>query len=157
MSTAQPAGRSPREVLERYHRAMLALSADDLADLYDVDAVHELPFRFPGMPERHLGREAVRAGYRAAWERSPARPAALRDVTVHDTADPEVVIAEQTVVGAVTGSGAPFAFPSVLVIRVRDGLITHVRDYMDGLGVARSLGRLPALAAPLQDAPAASR
>ncbi|MEU2780190.1 hypothetical protein ABZ646_47280, partial [Streptomyces sp. NPDC007162] len=58
----------PREVLARYQRAMLDKSADDLADLYAVDAMHEFPFLFPGMPERYQGREEVRAGYRAAWD-----------------------------------------------------------------------------------------
>ena len=33
----------------------------------------------------------------------------------------------------------------VLVLRVRDGKIIHVRDYMDGLGVAHATGRLPAV------------
>ncbi len=150
MSAAQPADRSPHEVLERYHQAMLAMSADDLADLYEVDAVHELPFLFPGMPACLKGREEVRATYRAAWEHSTARASALRDVTVHTTSDPEVVIAEQTVVGTVTGSGEPFAFSNVLVIRVRGGLITQVRDYMDGLRIAHSLGRLPAVTAILE-------
>jgi len=149
MPTAQSAARSPHEVLGSYHRAMLTMSADDLADLYAVDAVHEMPFLFPGMPTCLKGREEVRAGFRAAWEHSPARAGALRDVTVHATGDPEVVVAEQTVVGTVAGSGTPFAFPNVLVIRVRDGLITRVRDYMDGLRIAHALDRLPATAALL--------
>jgi hypothetical protein len=32
---------------------MLHLSADDLADLYAVHAVHEFPFLVPGRPERY--------------------------------------------------------------------------------------------------------
>ncbi|MDQ0681224.1 putative Zn-dependent protease with MMP-like domain [Streptomyces achromogenes] len=43
----------PREVLARYQQAMLDKCADDLADRYAVDAVHEFPFFFPGMPERY--------------------------------------------------------------------------------------------------------
>jgi ketosteroid isomerase-like protein len=68
---------------------------------------------------------------------------------VHRTSDPEVVVAEQVVSGIVAGTGEPFAFPGLLVLRVRDGLITHVRDYMDGLGVAHALGRLTAVAAAM--------
>jgi ketosteroid isomerase-like protein len=141
----------PREVLARYQRAMLDWSADDLADLYAVDAVHEFPFLFPGMPERYQGREEVRAGYRAAWGASPARPREIRDVVVHDSTDPEVIAVEQVVTGTVTTTGRAFSIPGLLVIRVRGGLITHVRDYMDGLGVAHAMGRLPAVVAGLSE------
>ncbi len=40
----------PRDALARFHRAMLDLSADDLADLFAVDAVYEFPFLTPGRP-----------------------------------------------------------------------------------------------------------
>lgn len=126
-------------------------SADDLADLYAPDAVHELPFLFPGMPARYRGREEVRAGYRAAWGASPARPQEICDVVVHESTDPEVLTVEQTVAGTGTTGGRPFRFPGVLVMRVRDGRIVHVRDYMDGLGVARAMGRLTAVTAALAD------
>jgi len=146
-----PGNPDPRDVLVRYQEAMLDWSADDLADLYAVDAVHEFPFLFPGMPERYQGREEVRAGYRAAWGTSPARPTEIRDVVVHDSTDPEVITVEQVVTGTVTTTGRPFSFPGLLVIRVRDGLIVHVRDYMDGLRVAHTMGRLPAVATSLGD------
>ncbi|MFR9793811.1 nuclear transport factor 2 family protein [Streptomyces sp. MB22_4] len=139
----------PREVLARYQRAMLDKSADDLADLYAVDAVHEFPFLFPGMPERYQGREEVRAGYRAAWDASPAQPQEIREVVVHENTDPEVIVVEQVVSGTVTTTGRPFSFPGLLVIRVRNSRIVHVRDYMDGLGVAHAMGRLTAVAASL--------
>ncbi|MDX3457719.1 nuclear transport factor 2 family protein [Streptomyces sp. ME02-8801-2C] len=139
----------PRDVLARYQRAMLDGSADDLADLYAVDAVHEFPFLFPGMPERYRGREEVRAGYRAAWGASPARPREITEVVVHDGADPEVITVEQVVTGIVTTTGRPFSFPGLLVIRVRDGRIVHVRDYMDGLRVAHTMDRLQASATSL--------
>ncbi|MFI0715123.1 YybH family protein [Streptomyces inhibens] len=67
MSRTTLAALSAREILDRFHRAMLDKSADDLADLYAPDAVHEFPFLFPSVPERYEGREEVRAGYRAAW------------------------------------------------------------------------------------------
>ncbi|MEU9111376.1 nuclear transport factor 2 family protein [Streptomyces sp. NPDC048483] len=141
----------PREVLARYQRAMLDKSADDLADLYAVDAVHEFPFLFPGMPECYQGREEVRAGYRAAWDASPAQPQEIREVVVHENTDPEVIVVEQVVSGTMTTTGRPFSFPGLLVIRVRNSQIVHVRDYMDGLGVAHAMGRLTAVAASLSD------
>ncbi|MEV6741856.1 nuclear transport factor 2 family protein [Streptomyces sp. NPDC051104] len=149
MPPAAPAALGPRDVLARYRRAMVDKSADDLADLYSVDAVHEFPFLFPGMPARYQGREEVRAGYRAAWGASPAQPQQIREVAVHESTDPEVITVEQIVTGTVATTGEPFAFPGLLVMRVRNGLIVHVRDYMDGLAVAHAMGRLPAVAAML--------
>jgi uncharacterized protein len=140
---------APRAILRRYQQALVDKSADDLADLYAADAVHELPFLFPGMPDRLEGREQVRAAYRAAWAASDARPQAVREVAVHSSEDGNVLIAEQVVSGILPSAGRPFEFPGVLVLRVRDGKITHVRDYMDGLGVAHAMGRLPAVAAAL--------
>ncbi|MGW5200463.1 nuclear transport factor 2 family protein [Streptomyces spiralis] len=91
MSSSPPAGPGPRGVLARYRRAMLDKSAADLADLYAVDAVHEFPFRFPGLPARYQGREEVHAGYRALWGASPARPETVHEVAVHESTDSEVI------------------------------------------------------------------
>jgi ketosteroid isomerase-like protein len=138
-------------VLRRYQQAMLDQSADDLADLYATDALHELPFLFPGMPPRYEGREEVRAAYRAAWSGSFARPGEVRVVAIHQTEDPEVIVAEQVVAGTNASTGERFEFPGVLVLRVRDGYIIEVRDYMDGLAVARAMHRLPAVVEALTD------
>ncbi|MBP0459758.1 nuclear transport factor 2 family protein [Streptomyces montanisoli] len=151
MSHTTPAPSGPREILARYRQAMLAKSADDLADLYEADAVHEFPFLFPGMPARYQGREEVRAGYRAIWGASPARPQEIREVAVHPSTDPEVITVEQVVTGTVGTTGRPFSLPGLLVMRVRDGRIVHVRDYMDGLRMAQAMGRLPEVAAGLGD------
>ncbi|MFJ6214845.1 nuclear transport factor 2 family protein [Streptomyces sp. NPDC092296] len=151
MPDTTSASPGPREVLARYQRAMLDKSADDLADLYAVDAVHESPFLFPGMPACYQGREEVRSGYRAAWGTSPAQPQEIREVGVHESIDSEVITVEQVVTGIVTTTGESFSFPSLLVIRVRNGRIVHVRDYVDGLGVAHAMGRLAAVVAGLSD------
>jgi uncharacterized protein len=73
----------------------------------------------------------------------------VREVAVHSCEDGGVLIAEQVVSETLPSTGMPFEFPGVLVLRVRDGEIIHVRDYMDGLGVAHAMGRLPAVAAAL--------
>ncbi|MEV5508945.1 nuclear transport factor 2 family protein [Streptomyces orinoci] len=140
---------SPRDVLAAYHRAMLAWSADDLADLYAPDAVHEFPFLTPGWPERYEGREAVREGYRAAWGASPVRLRDIRDVVVFDGADPEVVVGQWKATATHADGGQPVEITGLLILRVRDGLITHALDYMDTLGTFHALGRLPALLAAL--------
>lgn len=139
----------PRKVLSRYHRTMLDLSAGDLADLYAPDAVHEFPFLAPGRPARYHGREEVRPGYRAAWGTSPVRLEEVRDVAVYDTADPEVIVGEWAATGTVSITGRSFAASGLLILRVRDGLIVHARDYMDALGTYHAMDRLPEVVAGL--------
>lgn len=128
--------RTPREALASYHRAMLDKSADALADLYAADAVHEFPFTAPGFPPCYEGREAVRTGYRAVWGASPVRIDEVRTVSAYETDDPEVIVAEHVVAGRLPATGTAFTIPGLLVLRVRDGLITHVRDYMDTAALA---------------------
>jgi ketosteroid isomerase-like protein len=129
---------------------MLDLSADALADLYAVDAVHEFPLFAPGRPPRYLGREEIRAGYGAAWAATPARVDEIRNVVVHETADPDLIVAEQEIAATMTTTGRAFTLGCCLVMRSRNGLLVHVRDYMDALGAAVALDRLPALAASLE-------
>ncbi|MFI0942588.1 nuclear transport factor 2 family protein [Streptomyces sp. NPDC021020] len=135
MPNAEAAARSPYDVLDRYYQAMLDKSADDLADLYAADALHEFPFATPGFPPSLEGREAVRAGYRASWGASPVQVAEIRRTAVHQTTDPEVIVAEQVVVGTIPATGATFGVPGLLVLRVHDGQISHVRDYIDTSGL----------------------
>ncbi|WP_329595679.1 nuclear transport factor 2 family protein (plasmid) [Streptomyces sp. NBC_01005] len=135
-----PAVRTPREVLNRYYQAMLEKSADDLADLYALDAVHEFPFTSTGFPPRYEGREAVRAGYRAAWGASPVQVQEVRKVAAYETADPEVIIAEHVVVGTLPTGHTDFTVPGLLILHVHSGLITRARDYMDSLGVPSARG-----------------
>ncbi|MFE7853318.1 nuclear transport factor 2 family protein [Streptomyces sp. NPDC057403] len=130
-----PAGRTPAEVLSCYYQAMLDKAADELADLYAIEGVHEFPFTPPGFPARFEGREAVRAGYRAIWGASSAEVQEVRRIAAYETTDPEVIIAEHVVVGRVLPKGPAFTVPGLLILRVRDGAITRVRDYMDGSGV----------------------
>ncbi|HEX3296582.1 MAG TPA: nuclear transport factor 2 family protein [Nocardioides sp.] len=149
-SARSPHSRSPLDVLRRYQRAMVHQDANELADLYAPDAVHELPFLFPGMPARYEGREQLRAAYGAAWDASPARPQEVQTIAVHRCEDPEVLVIEQVVVGVNAATGERFELPSVLVLHVHRGRITHVRDYMDGLAVARAMHRLPAVVKALE-------
>ncbi|MZG20208.1 nuclear transport factor 2 family protein [Streptomyces sp. SID5914] len=102
--------------------------------------MHEFPFTAPGFPGHFEGREAVRSGYRAAWGASPARVAEVREVAVHETARPGVIVAEHVVVGEMPPARTGFTVPGLLVLHVRDGLIARARDYMDGFGVAAARG-----------------
>lgn len=123
---------SIEEIVTGYHAAMLHKSADELADLYAEDGLHEFPFG--GLPPFE-GREAVRAGYRAMWGAAPFEAREVRRVALHRTEDPEVVVVEQD--AHVTAGGQLVTVPGLLVLRIRDGRITHARDYMDTSAIAR--------------------
>jgi len=135
----------PREVLERFQRAAIDRDLTSFVDLYAADAVHEFPFTRPGVPSRLQGREEIGAFTQASWETSPLRYAAYRNVVVHQTADPEVIVVEQEVAGTVATTGSAFTLTNIVVLTVRDGRIVHLRDYVNVLAVAEAMGReLPA-------------
>lgn len=75
----------------------------------------------------------------------------IHNVVVHETTDPEVIIAEQDFDLTAPTTGRRFTSSFLLVMRVRDGLIVHIRDYADALRTAWGLDRLPALVASLGD------
>ena len=72
-----------------------------------------------------------------------------RNVTVHQTRNPEVVIAEWDYDGLITTTGRSFQVSNIQVSTVRDGQIVASRDYHNHLVLAEVLGQLPALLAAL--------
>jgi hypothetical protein len=68
---------------------------------------------------------------------------------VHETADPEVIVAEFDYVGHVATTDTTFRVANIQVLRIRDGLIVESRDYHDHLAFAHALGHLPQLAATM--------
>lgn len=123
-------------IVERYQRAMCRKSADELAALYAVDAVHEIPFQVPGFPPRFEGREEIRAGYAARWGATPVVIERVETTALHESDGQGTVVVEQVAHGRARLDGPAFSVPSVLVLRIRDGVIVWCRDYMDGLAVA---------------------
>jgi uncharacterized protein len=71
-------------------------------------------------------------------------------IVVHETADPEVIVAEFEYQGTVLATGKAFAVPCVFVLRIRDGLIVESRDYIDHVAFAQARGTLDALLASLR-------
>jgi ketosteroid isomerase-like protein len=108
--------------------------------------VVEYPFALPA-PARLDGREAIRR-YFAAVARMPLELQA-RNITVHETGDPEVIVAEWDYDGLVTTTGRSFQVANIQASRIRDGQIVASRDYHNHLMLAEVLGRLPSLLAAL--------
>jgi ketosteroid isomerase-like protein len=133
--------RSPRELLALYQAAMLRFSADDLSDLYTEDAVHEYGFVTPGHEPSYTGRAQIRQAYARAWASPSVELDAIRDLAVHDTSDPAVIVDEWRATGR-TRDGSPIELAGVLVLEARRGMLVRVRDYMDVFGLASQTGRL---------------
>jgi ketosteroid isomerase-like protein len=137
---------TPAEVFTRLVNGVCDQRWEDLPGLYAprTHVVHPLdPFRSPPLRTAGELREHFRGGAKALGG-VRFTPAA---VTVHQTADPEVIIGEFEYRGVVPATGEPFVIPNVFVIRVRDGQIIESRDYADHVEIARVLDQLDQLTA----------
>jgi ketosteroid isomerase-like protein len=144
--------RSPREVVEQVRRMVAGEGVRFAADLFAADGVMRYPFAPPGMPTELVGRDAIAAYFGAAADRRSMFEIEGVEAIVHETADPEVVIAEIEHHGHSHATGGPYRFRALGVIRVRDGEIVSYDDYMDPIAMARLLGRTPDLVAALSAA-----
>lgn len=126
MPPATPAG-----VLARRRQLTLTGDADGLADLYTPDAVMEFCFHGPpGTPVRIEGREAIRE-YSRQMTALPLRIEDYEVAELHQTQDPELVIAEMRARATVTTTGRLITATSVQVLRIQDGHIALFRDFAD--------------------------
>ncbi|NUR72315.1 MAG: SnoaL-like domain-containing protein [Hamadaea sp.] len=127
---------TPTEVFHRLVHAVCDERWDDAIALY-ADRTH-VSHPFAEDPGPMLSQEELRhhftppPGWVSPIRRQPA------DILVHETADPEVIVAEFAYRGVNVASGQPFAIPCVFVMRVRDGLIVESRDYIDHVRSARA-------------------
>ncbi|MCI2419057.1 nuclear transport factor 2 family protein [Saccharopolyspora sp. K220] len=133
---------TPTEVFEKLVHGVTHRQVEDLPNLYATDAVVDHPMDPLGGPTLR-GREQLAAHFRAGLTRT-AQDFQARNVVVHQTTDPEVVVAEFEYHGT-AHDGTPFAVPCVFVLRVRDGQIVASRDYVDHFAFARARGDLDAL------------
>ncbi|WP_007513992.1 nuclear transport factor 2 family protein [Pseudofrankia saprophytica] len=149
VSPSASAEMTPREAFARFQEALLGNAPERADELYAEDVIIELPFARPGMPSRFEGR-AVFGAFAAAGRASlPVRFEGFRNVVIHDTADPQVIIVEYDLAGTITTINRQASASFVLVLRVRDGRIVHLREYQNVLGMAVALGQLPALLASI--------
>jgi len=139
---------SPRQTVERFLKAVVSPAPGDMADCYSDQVVIEMPFASGLAPERiETTREEIRQRFTAGG--AARRYTGLRDVHIHETADPDVVVLEYTLDGKRVSDGEAFPMTFVMVLTFRDGLIAHSRDYSNPIAGARALGRLSELTATL--------
>jgi uncharacterized protein len=127
-----------REVVEQVLRAGREMDIEGFVALMAPDGHIEWPYRPPGVPARLRGRAEIRrhltaaAGFVTFGE--------FRNVVVHQTTDPEVIIVEYDAAGTVVATGAPFEQTVIAVFRVRDGRVLSYRDYINPLPLIQARG-----------------
>ena len=119
---------TPAEVVQRRRQVMLDHDADGFAGLFAPDAVIEMPTAGPGAPQRVQGQAIIEEFARRAVTGMHIDD--FETVAVHETADPEVVIAETVTRATVVATGQSFTTSSIQVFRVRDGRIVLFRTYV---------------------------
>ncbi|WP_329248380.1 nuclear transport factor 2 family protein [Actinoallomurus sp. NBC_01490] len=136
----------PREIFEQMQRHWLE-PAGRFGDLLADDAIVETPFAPPGSPTRVEGREEWLRRTEPERANFPVRFEEVRNVVVHETADPEVIVVEYELAGVIPATGYRGSESFIGVLRVREGKVVHWREYQNTLAIAAVLGRLPDLAA----------
>jgi ketosteroid isomerase-like protein len=135
----------PRDLVQQGLDLLLEHDMAGFAGLWTEDGVLEFPFAGPGYPKRVEGRDAIREYLRDYPNLLDIREVVTK--TVHETADPAVVVVELTVAGVVVASQKPYELSYVAVITVEDGEIRHYRDYWSPLAAAEVLGGVDELTA----------
>ncbi len=149
MAPTVAADTSPRATLAQMLTLLREKDLNALADLYAEDGVHELSFAPPAAPRRLEGREQVRAYFTGALTRVAVEFREFEEVAVHDTADPDVIVAEYDAHGVVPATGREFTTRNIWVLRIVGGRIAIWRDYWNPLKIIELQGLLPELVASM--------
>lgn len=130
-------GPTPEQVYRHGLDLLLDKDIDAWVGLWDENGVFEFPFAPEGAPRRLEGKPAV-----AAYMRNYPDHIDLRDfpcVEVHQTRVPETIVAEMRAVGRVVATDEPYEMSYVAVVTIKDGRITHYRDYWNPLAIPASM------------------
>lgn len=135
--------RSPSEVFLALVNGLCEGRIGEVIDLYAerTDVSHPFdPLRGAGFTSREELRQH--------FARRPARQtlkARATNIRIHETSDPEVIVAEFRYEIENLETGASSSYPCIFVMQVRDGKIVSSRDYVDHLGSAEARGSLKTL------------
>jgi uncharacterized protein len=113
------------------------MRVDELVALFADDAVMELPFAPGKMPRRHVGKSAI--GDFQRFARDAFSEFSMTVDAVHETADPNVVIAEHRSNAVVAENGRPYCNRYVTFFTFdTDGLVASWREFYDAGVVVRA-------------------
>jgi len=120
---------TPRQVAEKLVTGISEGRFEEVPRLYAEDCVVEVPYATGGAAPLLEGGAAVREHFSHA-DAMPFRLRA-RDLVVHETEDPELVVLSWDYEVTARTTGATATVANVQFLRVRDGLIVHSRDFHD--------------------------
>ncbi|MDL4820303.1 nuclear transport factor 2 family protein [Actinomadura opuntiae] len=130
---------TPRELFARFQRNALAGGAGLDEEMLAEDVVIEMPFAPDGHARRMEGRAAIAARLREGRAALPIIFEEFRDVVIHETADPEVIVAEYVMVATMPARGRRASANFAVVLRARDGRVVHWREYQDRAAITEAL------------------
>ena len=114
-----------------------AMRVDELVELFSDDAVMELPFAPGKMARAYEGKAAI--GEFQRFARDAFSEFSMTVDAVHETADPNVVIAEHRSDAVVAANGRPYRNHYVTFFTFdADGLVTSWREFYDAGVVVRA-------------------
>jgi uncharacterized protein len=144
--SAEPAtaANEPTRVLHALLDALEALDIERAVDCFAEDSILELPYAPDGFPGYHVGREAIAAFLR----RFPNYYRRIRYLDRRiDPFNDGIGLAAEYRGEWETVKGNPYNNTYVAFLWVRNGQITHLREFFNPLVWFESLGRTPALPA----------
>ena len=118
------------------HAGAITRNPDAIAAMFTEDGVYDSPLAPDDHPLRRLvGRDAIRTGT-SAYHQQPTYQATMNlersAYVLHDTADPDVFIAEIDVAFD-EAYGRRTTMSLLQIFRLRDGQIAKLRDYFSEL------------------------
>jgi uncharacterized protein len=129
-----------RQRVQDIMRLADAMRVDELIAYFRDDAVMELPFAPGRMQRRYEGKDAIAAFQRFA--RDSFSQFSMTVDAIHETADPNVLIAEHRSDAVVAENGRPYQNRYVTVFEFDDdGKIRTWREYYDAGVVVRAFQR----------------
>ncbi len=125
-----------REVFDNFRTHLFDSTTEAM---WAPDVVIEQPFAAGG-PSRVEGRDNFLAATKTSRETLPVRMDEMRNVVVHETTDPNKIIVEYELVGTLLTTGEQRSALFIVVMEVRDGLMTLWREYQNTLAINEALG-----------------
>lgn len=127
----------PMALYEKMKQSWLGGLTELDEDLWADDVVVETPYSRSRIEGKAAWLAHARAG-RATMP--PVRFDEVREIAVHETKDPEVIVVEYELTGTALATGKRGTGRFVGVLRVRDGRIVLWREYQDVAAMAETLG-----------------
>ena len=118
------------EVFEQFRQAGEHNDVEAFLGMLADDVLMEWMYPIPGFPSQMKGRSQLQEVYGRQSSRVGSHRSTYRDVVLHQSTDPEVVIAEYVRDMTAVATGETTTKPCVAVLRVRDGKILNFRDYI---------------------------